>query len=185
MTHQEIIDKAKALLEAEIDGIEDPVWKSEEFSIWCQEGNNELVFNVRDELLEFLYTKSSTIVEPGEQTLDSDFLKLIKVTRANKKCTIKDIATTNSLFTSSVEFPTVYRKGNKLIIEPTELAAVEVFYIRKPAFVLDENSELPLDWQDKVVHYICMKALEKDKRYEQAKYYFELFNLAIRIINER
>jgi len=184
MTHQEIINKAKTLLGAVVDGIEDPVWTSEAFAIWCQEGSDELVFKVRDDLLEFLYTISSTIVGPGEQILDNNFLKLVKVTRANKKCTIKDIATTNSLFTPSVEFPTVYRKENKLIIEPTETATVEVIYIRKPTFVLDGNSELPLDWQNNIVNYICMKALETDKQYEQAGYYSKLFNSKIERINE-
>lgn len=184
MTHQEIINKAKTLLGAVVDGIEDPVWTPEAFATWCQEGSDAIVFNVKNDLLKFLYTVSSTIVGPGEQILDNDFLKLVKVTRANKKCTVKDIATTNSLFTPSVEFPTVCRKGNKLIIEPTEPAAVEVLYIRKPVFVLDENSELPLDWQNSVVDYICMKALETDKQYEQAKYYFGLFNSKIEKINE-
>ncbi len=185
MTQQEIINRARDLLEAVIEGREDPTWTSEMFVNWCQDGNESLILRIKNDLLDFLYTISLTILTPGEQILDGNFLKLVKVTRAGKICTIKNIKTTNNFFLPTAEFPTVYRIGNKIIIEPvTAPATVEVIYIRKPNFILNEESELPRNWQDGIINFICVKALEKDKKFDTARYYLDLFNGIIEVINK-
>ncbi len=126
------------------------------------------------------------VIGKNKNILDGDFLKLLKVERTNKSCYIKDLSkTVNSLYSATVEFPTVYKDGTQLIIEPTDTAVVVVRYIRQPAFTLTKESELPANWQHLLSNYICARALYKDKKQTEGDKYMKLFDDGIAIINAK
>ncbi|MEW6095771.1 MAG: hypothetical protein AB1567_04495 [bacterium] len=184
MTPQQMIDRAKTLIEAEIEGIIDPTWTAEMLEQWYQDAQDDIVLKVVNEKLYFLYTTSTTITTSGEHVRDTDFVKLILATRANKSCFPKTIEQSkNSLFNATTEFPTVYLKEDKIIIEPLDTADAQVIYIRKPKFELNTESEIPKDWQYLIPNYICAKALQKDKQETRANYYKTLFDEGITVIN--
>lgn len=185
MTGTVIIEKVKDLLEANIDGINEPVWDNDMFGQWYQDALNNFILKASNDLLSDLYTTSTTITDTTKHDLDVDFLKLILVKRVESYCFIKEIEhSRNTLYNATVDFPTCHIIGKKIYVEPAApTAATTVIYVHQPNGNVTIECELPLDWQHLLENYICAKALEKDKQVDKASYHFNQFDQGIMIIN--
>ena len=190
MTNQEIINRAKDLIEAELDGIADPTWGSEMLVVWGKDAQDNLMLKTKKELMELLYKNSTTITMALTvgNNLDSDYIDLITVTRNSKPCFITNIkkVLNNLLFTPSESRPIAYIDNKKLFVKPVgDTVPVVVRYIAKPTFVEADESSLPQGWQHLLSSYICAKALEKDKQNDRAAMYMKQFDDGIVIINAK
>lgn len=193
MTNQEIIDRAKYLLEAEIDGIADPNWSQTMFEIWGKDSLNDLILKLKKELLEKLAVNllkiSSTILKAliVGNPLDSDCIAdgLVSVTRNGKPCHITTVKKylNNLLYTPSEVRPVCYFDNGKLFIQPAgDIVSVVVRYIASPTFEMTTESSLPINWQQLIPLYIVAKALEKDKQ-ERSANFMKQFDDGIQVIN--
>lgn len=190
MTNQEIIEEAKYLLEAEIDGIPDPTWTINMFERWLKDAQKDLLLKVKDSLCEQLYKTSTTITKAliVGNLLDSDFIRLIIVLRNNKPAFITTLKKyqLNLLYAPSIEHPICYIEGKQLFILPADdTVPVIVKYIANPPINLATESNLPILWQHLLPSYICMKALERDKQGDRVLYYKQQFDDKIALINAK
>lgn len=191
MTASEIIKRAMTLVEAEVGGITDEAWKEDMFYAWYEEGMNNLLLKINNELLDLFYKTSTTITTANGGTLDTDWNKLVEVKRAGNICFITDSlkSNSNSLYEGTTAFPTAYIEGKQLKISPSGADAVTVKYIRTLSFdsstQLNTESEIPSNWQGLLIDYITGRALEKDKKVDVAAIYMTKFNEQIAVINQK
>lgn len=69
MTYQEIINHAKDMIEARVEGIDDITWTDDMFVQWLKEALDDFLLKVDSSLLEFLYTTSQTITSADTKVL--------------------------------------------------------------------------------------------------------------------